>query len=304
MRENLIVAHDVADLDGATLQSSAGRRRKPGAPYRAELTGVAAAGRVLDWADRSRSYTMWLGHGGLWLGVGAGDSWRTESESRQRRGPQQECERTSAPLGRGGALGSIVGGILLAVHLCVRLYMQPLRHRRRGVTSRGRLTLLLALHIQHLVTRRNQRTPSSADEVAEVVAGDCLAVRVRLLNRAITAIYDDALRPLGLTAGQLNVLVMIKRNGPVSPTEIAERLHMEKSTVSRNIARMRDHGWLITAESAPGQRQELTLSRKGSALLVRSYSAWHKAQADAGTALGRGGAESILRTANAVWGGP
>ncbi|MBL4686284.1 MAG: MarR family transcriptional regulator, partial [Nannocystaceae bacterium] len=146
--------------------------------------------------------------------------------------------------------------------------------------------------------------PSSADEVAEVLAGDCLAVRVRLLNRAITAIYDDALRPLGLTAGQLNVLVMIKRNGPVSPTEIAERLHMEKSTVSRNVARMRDNGWLTTAESVPGQRQELTLSRKGSALLVRSYSAWHKAQADAGIALGRGGAESILRTANSVWGEP
>ena len=77
---------------------------------------------------------------------------------------------------------------------------------------------------------------------ADIIAADCLSVRVRLLSRTITAIYDDALRPLGLTAGQLNVLVVIAKRGPISPGEIARRLNMEKSTVSRNLARMRDNG--------------------------------------------------------------
>ena len=52
---------------------------------------------------------------------------------------------------------------------------------------------------------------------AALIGDQCLAVRVRMLNRTITTIYDDALRPLGLTVGQLNILVVIARRGPVSP---------------------------------------------------------------------------------------
>ena len=55
---------------------------------------------------------------------------------------------------------------------------------------------------EHLPTRNQTES-----NVANVIASECLAVRVRLLNRAVTGIYDDALRPLGMTVSQLNVLV-------------------------------------------------------------------------------------------------
>ncbi len=44
---------------------------------------------------------------------------------------------------------------------------------------------------------------------ADLIAANCLAVRVRLLSRTITGIYDEALRPLGVTVGQLNILVTV-----------------------------------------------------------------------------------------------
>ena len=34
-------------------------------------------------------------------------------------------------------------------------------------------------------------------EPHDVIARDCLAARLRMLNREVTGIYDDALRPLG-----------------------------------------------------------------------------------------------------------
>jgi hypothetical protein len=34
----------------------------------------------------------------------------------------------------------------------------------------------------------------------DAIAGNCLAVRLRLLNRVVSSLYDDALRTLGLTA--------------------------------------------------------------------------------------------------------
>jgi DNA-binding MarR family transcriptional regulator len=141
----------------------------------------------------------------------------------------------------------------------------------------------------------------SVDRAADMIAADCLAVRVRLLSRTITAIYDDALRPLGLTAGQLNVLVIIANRGPISPGEIARRLSMEKSTVSRNLARMRDNGWIAVTAGESGHKQRLTLNRRGKALLERALPAWEEAQTEARAVLGQRGADSIRSIGNTLW---
>ena len=145
------------------------------------------------------------------------------------------------------------------------------------------------------------RNIQPVDRAADLIAGECLAVRVRLLNRTITAIYDAALRPLGLTTGQLNILVVIARRGPMSPGEVARRLNMEKSTVSRNIERMRKNGWLTATAADAGRTQQLTLTRPGKALLEKSVPAWEEAQTQARAVLGQRGAESIHRVGNVVW---
>jgi len=141
----------------------------------------------------------------------------------------------------------------------------------------------------------------AVDRAADRIAGECLAVRVRLLNRTITSIYDDALRPLGLTVGQLNILVVITKRGPIAPGEVARRLNMEKSTVSRNIERMRTHGWLTVTAAESGSKQLLALTRQGKALLEKSVPAWEEAQTQARAVLGQRGAESIHRVGNGVW---
>ncbi len=141
----------------------------------------------------------------------------------------------------------------------------------------------------------------SVHRAADIIATDCLSVRVRLLSRTITAIYDDALRPLGLTAGQLNVLVVIAKRGPISPGEIARRLNMEKSTVSRNLARMRDNGWIAVPAGESGHKQRLTLNRRGKALLERSLPAWQEAQTQSRAVLGQRGADSIRSIGNTIW---
>ena len=137
--------------------------------------------------------------------------------------------------------------------------------------------------------------------VAEVIAVDCLAVRVRLLSRTITGIYDQALRPLGLTVGQMNILVVVANLGPVSPCGVARRLNMEKSTLSRNVERMRAHGWLTVSPGETGRQQALEIGRAGRRLLKQSLPLWKQAQSRAEALLGRRGAQSIHRAADAIW---
>ena len=135
----------------------------------------------------------------------------------------------------------------------------------------------------------------------ETIASECIAVRIRLLNRTVTNIFDQALRPLGVKVSQLNVLIVVAKRGPTSPAEVARRLNMEKSTLSRNVERMRTRGWLKVSQGDTGRKQILELGAAGRKLIEKSLPFWKKAQAQTEALLGQRGARSIHRAANTVW---
>lgn len=139
------------------------------------------------------------------------------------------------------------------------------------------------------------------ESVAERIASNCLAVRVRLLNRKITSIYDEALRPIGLTTGQLNILVIVSNRGPIAQTEIAASLQMEKSTLSRNLERMRAHGWINSATRRSGRGLELRIQSKGRKLLERAFPLWKQAQTRSESVLGQRGVQSLHSAADHIW---
>jgi DNA-binding MarR family transcriptional regulator len=132
---------------------------------------------------------------------------------------------------------------------------------------------------------------------ADRIATECIAVRVRALNRAITALYDEALRPHGLRVGQLNLLVAIARMGSTRAGDLCRLLHMDKSTLSRDVEVLRRNGWLEASEPG-GRARPLTISRDGQALLEQIVPAWREAQEKARHLLGENGADAILQMAH------
>ena len=135
----------------------------------------------------------------------------------------------------------------------------------------------------------------------DLIASECLAVRIRLLNRTVTHIFDEALRPLGVKVSQLNVLMVVAKLGPISPGDVARRLNMEKSTLSRNVERMRTRGWLKVLEGDTGRQQILKVGPAGRKLMEKSLPFWKQAQARTKAILGQRGARSIHRAADTVW---
>ena len=75
-----------------------------------------------------------------------------------------------------------------------------------------------------------------ATAAVDEIAGNCLAVRVRLLGRAVTSLYDHALEEHGVSIAQINLLAALGKIGPCSPARIGEVLQLERSTVSRNLS--------------------------------------------------------------------
>src|SRR6201982_1519452 len=109
-------------------------------------------------------------------------------------------------------------------------------------------------------------TTSSIDTIAKT----CIAVRLRLLNRVVTNFYDDALRPLGLKVSQLNILIVAAKLGLARPTQIGEILQLDKSTLSRNLERMRARGWLEVVPEEDGRAQPFRLTSQGKRLIEKA----------------------------------
>src|SRR5436189_6228875 len=118
------------------------------------------------------------------------------------------------------------------------------------------------------------------------IARECVAVRLRMLNRVITNIYDYALRSLDLKVSQMNILVAAAKMGTARPLEVCEYLHLDVSTLSRNVERMKARGWLEVVPDEDGRSQPFQLTPQGRKLLERAVPAWSEAQQQVKQVLG------------------
>ena len=125
------------------------------------------------------------------------------------------------------------------------------------------------------------------------VASQCVAVRLRRLNRVITNIYDDALRSLDLKVSQMNILVAAAKMGTARPIEVCEHLHLDVSTLSRNVERMKARGWLEVVPDEDGRSQPFRLTPQGRKLLEGAIPAWSEAQQQVKNLLGDGIVEQL-----------
>jgi DNA-binding MarR family transcriptional regulator len=144
----------------------------------------------------------------------------------------------------------------------------------------------------------NRRSPPDALAAARHIEGECIAMRARRLSRAVTRIFDAALRPHGIGTAQLNMLVAMTRAGPLHPFQLARALDLDKSTVARNLERMRARGWVLARSDAEGNGYTLEVKPAGRALLERAFPAWQAAQERARREVGEAFARAILDVGN------
>ena len=106
----------------------------------------------------------------------------------------------------------------------------------------------------------------------------CLATRVRQLSRIVTRVYDDALRPLGITASQFTLLTQLAQQDGITAVEIGLTLDIEKSTLSRNLKRLLALGLIIMDPPAGRRGRGLHLTPNGQAVIKEAYPVWQDAQ--------------------------
>jgi DNA-binding MarR family transcriptional regulator len=118
------------------------------------------------------------------------------------------------------------------------------------------------------------------------VGRECIVFRVRMLNRMVTAIYDEALAEVGLKTSQFNLLVAVTNVEDSRPADLAKILQMDESTLSRNAERMCAKGWLRLDPDHDRRSHLIRITSKGMAVIEKALPAWQKAQDEVTRRLG------------------
>lgn len=108
-------------------------------------------------------------------------------------------------------------------------------------------------------------------------AANCACFKLRSAARVVTRAYDKALQPAGLKATQFTLLSAINMHESVSISVLADKLAMDRTTLTRNLRPLEARGF-VTAASARGRRVELQLTKLGRSVLEQAKPLWQQAQ--------------------------
>jgi DNA-binding MarR family transcriptional regulator len=108
--------------------------------------------------------------------------------------------------------------------------------------------------------------------------GPCACSQVRRLARKLSAHYDSILSPEGLTITQYSLIVNIERAGQLSHSSLAEKVGMERTTLTRNLRPLIRAGWVAVAAGKDRRQHLLQLTATGKQKLMHSLPLWEQAQ--------------------------
>jgi len=108
---------------------------------------------------------------------------------------------------------------------------------------------------------------------------DCIGFNLRKATRAVTQLYDEVLRPTGIRGTQYSLLVVLKIVGPVLVTDLAEKIVMDRTTLTRNLEVMEKQGLVSVAPGEDRRTRQVTISETGAKVLSEAYPLWQQAQA-------------------------
>jgi DNA-binding MarR family transcriptional regulator len=114
----------------------------------------------------------------------------------------------------------------------------------------------------------------------------CACHKTRMAMRSVTRAYDEALRPIGLRATQLLLLVAIAAEGSVSITALANTLGMDRTTLTRNAEPLEKEGLIERGSEGWRRSRALKMTPAGRALMAKAVPLWKQAQQNLRTKLG------------------
>jgi len=109
--------------------------------------------------------------------------------------------------------------------------------------------------------------------------GHCVSSNLHKTARAVSRVYAEEMRPAGLARSQVSILNLLEHQGPLALSDLARRLYMERTTLSRNLRPLERTG-LVARGDYPGDARVklMAITTEGRARLEQARVHWRRAQ--------------------------
>jgi len=106
----------------------------------------------------------------------------------------------------------------------------------------------------------------------------CASASLRRAARAVTRLYDAALRDSGLRATQFTLLQAVERSGPSPQARLGAFLALDPTTLTRTLRPLARAGWIRATPGRDQREVRWSLTPAGRKRLARAWPAWEQAQ--------------------------
>lgn len=114
----------------------------------------------------------------------------------------------------------------------------------------------------------------------------CVCHKSRMAMRSVTRTYDEALRPVGLRATQLLLLVAIAAEEAVSISALANTMSMDRTTLTRNVEPLEKEGLIQRGGEGWRRSRALKVTSAGRSVMSKAIPLWEATQEDLRAKLG------------------
>jgi len=107
----------------------------------------------------------------------------------------------------------------------------------------------------------------------------CVSSNLHQAARAVTRVYAKEMRSCGLTRSQFGILAYLTGLGTVTHRELADRLFMERTTLTRNLKPLEKQGLVkVKTSDSDARAREISLTELGGEQFQEARKLWQKAQ--------------------------
>ena len=104
-------------------------------------------------------------------------------------------------------------------------------------------------------------------------------LKLRQLTRIVSRHFDPYIESAGLRSAQYYLLTHVVLFGAMRPSDLARHMHMDASTITRNLQPLVAQGWVVIGPGKDARSRLVEPTPAGRAKRTEGHLAWKRAQA-------------------------
>ena len=130
-----------------------------------------------------------------------------------------------------------------------------------------------------VLNMKAEKYTSSQDAELPLIDNPCNLFYLRRAARAVSKQYGAAMKDSDVEATQFSVLFILSRSGALSITDLANKMGLDRTSMSRNLTPLQTHGYISVSDIGMTRAREVTITEIGKEALHDLMPMWRKAQA-------------------------